>query len=385
MALDPATLSDLLSGVRKYVDKRLRPLERQVAAEDEIPADVVQELRELGLFGLSIPEEHGGLGLGMEEECLVIMELGRTSPAFRSAFGTNVGIGSQGILLAGTDGQKSEWLPAIASGEVITSFALTEPEAGSDAASVRTRAELESDHYVLNGQKIFITNADQASLFTVMARTDPARPGARGVSAFLVPRGLAGITVGKAERKMGQHGTHVCTVTFDDVRVPLSNRLGDEGQGFEIAMRVLDHGRLHIAALCCGIADRLIEEAVAFAKARKQFGKPIAEFQLIQAMIADSVTESLAARALVLETARGKDRGETVTRAAASSKYFASEMVGRVADRVLQIHGGAGYMADYDIERFYRDVRLFRIYEGTSQIQQLIIARETLRAAGQSA
>jgi acyl-CoA dehydrogenase len=381
MALDPETLEALLDAIRRFVAERLRPLERQVAEDDAIPDEIAAEMRALGLFGLSIPPEHGGLGLTMEEECLVVAELGRTSPAFRSAFGTNVGIGSQGLVQCGSDAQRTEWLPRIASGEIVTSFALTEAEAGSDAAAIRTGARRDGDAYVLNGEKVFITNADKAGLFTVLARTGAAGSGAAGISAFLVPREMPGLAVGRPERKMGQQGTHVCTLSFADVRIPVDNRLGPEGEGFRIAMRVLERGRLHIAALCCGTAERLIDDSVAYARTRRQFGKPIADFQLVQAMIADCVTESHAARALVLDTARRMDSGEKVTGRISASKYFASEMVGRVADRAVQIHGGAGYIAEYGIERFYRDVRLFRIYEGTSQIQQLVIARERIAAA----
>ena len=379
MALDLETREQLIDTVRRFVTERLRPLEGKVAEDDAVPDDVVAEMRELGLFGLSIDPEYGGLGLTMEEECLVAVEMGRTSPAFRSVFGTNVGIGSQGLVMFGTDEQKAHWLPAIASGELVTSFALTEPEAGSDSAAVQTRAVRDGDHYVLNGSKRFITNADKAGLFTVMARTNPSEPGARGVSAFLVPADSAGLSIGKPEKKMGQHGAHLCDVVFEDVRVPAANRLGAEGQGFKVAMQVLDRGRLHISAVCVGAAERLIADCVAYARERRQFGKPIAEFQLVQAMIADSRTEAMAARALMLETARKRDEDAAITLEAAAAKYFASEMVGRVADRAVQVFGGAGYIADYGIERFYRDVRLFRIYEGSSQIQQLVIARETLR------
>ena len=380
MSLDPETFSALLDTIRRFVAERLRPLEEQVDRDDEVPEEVVREMRDMGLFGLSIPEEYGGLGLSMSEEVRVALELGRTTPAFRSTFGTNVGIGSQGLVMAGSDAQKAEWLPRIASGEIITSFALTEPGAGSDSASVQTRAIADGDCYRLTGSKRFITNADKASLFTVMART--GEPGAKGVSAFLVPADLPGVSVGKPERKMGQQGAHVCDVHFDEAPVPAANRLGEDGEGFRIAMRVLDRGRLHIAAVCVGIAERLIADSVAYAAERKQFGKPIAEFQLIQAMIADSKTETMAAKALVLEAAALKDTGEPITLEAAAAKYFASETVGRVADRAVQIFGGAGYIADYGIERLYRDVRLFRIYEGTSQIQQIVIARETMKRGG---
>jgi acyl-CoA dehydrogenase len=382
MALDRETRDQLLDALRRFVTERLRPLEAQVSEDDSVPEAIVQEMRDLGLFGLSIPEAYGGLELSMEDECRVVMELCRASPAFRSVIGTNVGIGSQGLVMAGTEAQKQAWLPRIASGEIITSFALTEPEAGSDSAAVRTRAVRDGDHYVLNGAKRFITNADKASLFTVMARTDPDTPGARGVSAFLVPSDAKGLSIGKPERKMGQQGAHVCDVIFEDVRVPVDNRLGPEGDGFKLAMQVLDRGRLHMSGVCVGVAERLIADCVAYASERRQFGQAIASFQMIQAMIADSKTEVLAARALTLETARARDRGEATPLEAAASKLFASEMVGRVADRAVQIFGGAGYIAEYGIERLYRDVRLFRIYEGSSEIQRLIIARETLKRGG---
>lgn len=381
MALDADTFDALIDAVRRFVAERLRPLEAQVENDDAIPADIVAEMREMGLFGLSIAPEYGGLGLSMAEEVRVAMETGRTTPAFRSAFGTNVGIGSQGLVIAGTPEQKAAWLPRIASGEIVTSFALTEPDVGSDSGSVKTRAVRDGDVYRLSGTKRYITNADKANLFTVMARTGD-EPGGRGVSAFLVPRDLPGLRVGTPEKKMGQKGAHVCDVHFNDVPVPAANRLGAEGEGFRIAMKVLDRGRLHIAAVCVGVAERLIADTVAYAGERRQFGKPIAEHQLVQAMIADSKTEALAARALVLQTADAKDRGEDVVLESAAAKLFASEMVGRVADRAVQVHGGAGYIADYGIERLYRDVRLFRIYEGTTQIQQVIVARETMKRGG---
>lgn len=387
MALDADTFDALIDTVRRFVAERLRPLEAEVETADAIPDAVVREMKEMGLFGLSIAEDYGGLGLTMSEEVRVAIELGRTTPAFRSTFGTNVGIGSQGLVMAGNDAQKAEWLPRIASGEIITSFALTEPDVGSDSGSVKTRAVWDpgsgtgAGAYRLSGTKRFITNADKADLFTVMARTGDD-PGARGVSAFLVPRDLAGVSIGEPEKKMGQKGAKVADVIFDEVVVPVENRLGAEGEGFKIAMRVLDRGRLHISAVCVGVAERLIADCVAYANERRQFGKAIAEHQLIQAMIADSKTEALAARALVIETAAAKDAGRDVVLESAAAKYFASEMVGRVADRAVQIFGGAGYIADYGIERLYRDVRLFRIYEGTSQIQQIIIARETLKRGG---
>ena len=382
MALDLETREQLIDTVRRFVSERLRPLEAKVAEDDAMPADVLDEMKALGLYGLSIPEAYGGLDLSMEDECLVAVELGRTSPAFRSAFGTNVGIGSQGLCMFGTDAQKQKYLPGIASGEIITSFALTEPEAGSDSANVQTRAILDGDCYVLNGAKRFITNANKADLFTVMARSDPEKAGAGGVSAFLVERNLPGLSVGKPEKKMGQQGAHICDVIFDNVRVPAENRLGREGEGFKVAMQVLDRGRLHISAVCVGVAERLIADSVAYMSERRQFGQPLSSFQLLQGMIADCKTEALAAKALTLETARKRDAGQAVTMEAAAAKYFASEMVGRVADKAVQIFGGAGYVADHGIERFYRDVRIFRIYEGTSQIQQVVIAREVLKRGG---
>ena len=382
MPLDPQTLGDLITEVRRYVKERLIPLEARVAEEDHVPAEVVDEMRRLGFFGLTTPEEYGGLGLTMVEEVLVDFELGRCSPAFRSVFGTNNGIGSQAIVMAGTEEQKQRYLPRIASGEIIGSFALTEPEAGSDAASLTARAVRDGDDYVLDGTKRFITNAPDAGLFTVMARTDPAVKGAAGISAFLVEAGTPGITIGPKEKKMGQKGAPVADVVFSDCRVPADALLGGvEGRGFYVAMQVLDRGRLGISATLTGFAERILDDMVAYAITRRQFGRPIAEFQLIQAMIADSKADLVAARAMVLESARAQDRGEDISLLGACCKMFTSEALGRVADRNVQVHGGAGYVADYAAERHYRDARLARIYEGTSQIQQLIIARNVTRAA----
>ncbi|GHE48384.1 acyl-CoA dehydrogenase [Camelimonas fluminis] len=380
MALEPETFRQLLDTVERFVRERLIPNEERVAETDEIPEDILAEMRDLGLYGLSAPEEFGGLGLSMAEEAEVVYLLGHASPAFRSAIGTNVGIGSQGIVLDGTEEQKKEWLPKIASGEVVASFALTEPEAGSDSASVRTVARKDGDHYVVNGSKRFITNAARAGMFTLMART--GGPGAGGISAFIVPADLPGIKIGKSEKKMGQQGAHIHDVIFEDCRVPAANIIGGkEGQGFKTAMKTLEKGRLHIAALCCGVADRLIAESVKYASERKQFGQAIGEFQLIQAMLADSKAEAYAALCMVRDAARKRDAGQPVATEASCCKLFASEMVGRVADRAVQIHGGSGYIRDYAVERFYRDVRIFRLYEGTSQVQQLIIARNLLKEA----
>ena len=380
MIKDQQILDQLLETVIRFVSQELIPTEAQVAEQNDIPTELVAKMAELGLFGLSIPTSYGGLGLTMEEECLVALELGRASPAFRTVVGTNIGIGSQGLIMDGRPDQKDYWLPRLASGDVISSFALTEPDAGSDAGSIRTSAVRDGDCYRLNGTKRFITNADKAGLFTVMARTDPDSQGSRGVSAFLVPAQTPGLTIGIPEKKMGQHGTHVCDVVLNDAEIPASALLGtEEGKGFITAMKVLERGRLHISAVCVGIADRLIDESTRYAAQRKQFGQAIGEFQLVQGMLADMKTEWYAGRSMVIDAARKKDLDVTVATESSCCKYFCSEMVGRVADRAVQIFGGAGYIADYGIERFYRDVRIFRLYEGTSQIQQLIIARNMLR------
>ena len=380
MIKDQQILDQLLETVIRFVSQELIPTEAQVAEQNDIPTELIAKMAGLGLFGLSIPTSYGGLGLTMEEECLVALELGRASPAFRTVVGTNIGIGSQGLIMDGRADQKAYWLPRLASGDVIASFALTEPDAGSDAGSIRTSAVRDGDCYRLNGTKRFITNADKAGLFTVMARTDPDSQGSRGVSAFLVPAQTPGLTIGIPEKKMGQHGAHVCDVVLNDAEIPASALLGtEEGKGFVTAMKVLERGRLHISAVCVGIADRLIDESARYAAQRKQFGQAIGEFQLVQGMLADMKTEWYAGRSMVIDAARKKDLDATVATESSCCKYFCSEMVGRVADRAVQIFGGAGYIADYGIERFYRDVRIFRLYEGTSQIQQLIIARNMLR------
>ena len=372
----------LLETVERFVRERLIPAEASVAEHDEVPGEIVEEMRRIGFFGLTIPESHGGFGLTMEEEALVMFAMGRTSPCFRSVFGTTIGIGSQGIVLDGTAAQKAHYLPRLASGEWISSFALTEPDAGSDAASLRTTAVRDGDHYVLNGTKRYITNAPQAAVFTVMARTDGNDKSAAGVSAFIVEAGTPGLAVGKIDKKMGQRGAHTADVVFTDCRVPASQLIGGvEGQGFKTAMKVLEKGRIHLAALCVGTAERMLDDALRYAGERRQFGQAIGDFQLVQAMLADSRAEAYAARCMVVDAARRRDAGQDVAVEASCCKLFASEMCGRVADRAVQIFGGAGYLAEYGIERFYRDVRLFRIYEGTSQIQQLVIARGMLKQA----
>ena len=379
MIRDQETIKQLVDLIERFVRERLVPNEERLATEGRLPDDILEEMKALGLFGLTIPEEYGGLGLTMEEEILVSIALGRTSPAFRSIMGTNNGIGSAAVVFNGTEEQKQKYLPKYASGEWISCFCLTEPEAGSDAASLKTTAVRDGDHYVLNGTKRYITNAKVAHTFNVMARTDPDNKGARGISSFIVERDTPGITLGSVDKKMGQAGSMTCDVIFEDCRVPAENLIGEEGEGFVTAMKVLDRGRLHISGVSVGVAERLIHDSLEYALQRKQFGKPISEQQLIQGMLADSQTETYAAKCMTLETARKRDSGENVSTESSACKLFATEMVGRVADRAVQIHGGAGYMSEYAVERFYRDVRLFRLYEGTSQIQQVIIARNMMR------
>ncbi|MEO7159214.1 MAG: acyl-CoA dehydrogenase family protein [Polaromonas sp.] len=386
MIRDQETMTALLDTVSRFVRERLVPTETVVEETDQIPPAIVQEMKDMGLFGLTVPEEYGGFALTMEEEALVIMELGKTSPSFRSLIGTSVGIGSQGIVLDGTPEQKAKYLPKLATGEMIASFALTEPDAGSDAASLRTTAirgtDGDGDHYIVNGTKRYITNAPQAGIFTLMARTDPSNKGAGGVSAFIVEAGTPGLSIGKIDKKMGQRGAHIADVIFENCRVPASQLIGGkEGQGFKTAMKVLEKGRIHIAALCVGVAERMLKDALTYAIDRKQFGQSITSFQMVQAMLADSQTELYAARCMVMDAARKRDDGLNVSTEASCCKLFASEMCGRVADRAVQIFGGAGYLSEYSIERFYRDVRIFRLYEGTSQIQQIVIARNMVREA----
>ncbi|MFT4810642.1 MAG: acyl-CoA dehydrogenase [Paraglaciecola sp.] len=380
MIRDIEMLNQFLDTISKFVRDRLVPAENEVAENDAIPDDIVQEMKDMGLFGMTIPEEYGGLGLTMEEEVLVAIELGRTSPAFRSLIGTNNGIGSAAIVFDGTEKQKQTYLPKYASGELIGSFCLTEPDVGSDAAAVKTTAVKKGDEYIINGTKRYITNAPRAGTFTVMARTDASIKGAKGISAFIVDATTAGISLGPKDKKMGQQGSYTCDVIFENCHVPADSIIGGvAGKGFITSMKVLDRGRLHISALSVGIAERLINDALRYAIDRTQFGKPIAEHQMIQVMLADSKAEAYAAKCMVLDAARQKDLGNKITTEASCCKLFATEMVGRVADKAVQIHGGAGYISEYAVERFYRDVRLFRLYEGTTQIQQMIIARNMIK------
>ncbi|SES69669.1 acyl-CoA dehydrogenase family protein [Oceanicella actignis] len=382
--VDEETFAQLIDAVDRFVEERLIPAEPRVEAEDEIPPEIVSQMREMGLYGLTIPEEYGGLGLSMSQEVRLVERLCRASLAFRSLIGTNLGIGSQGILMDGTEEQKAHWLPRLASGEVTASFALTEPDYGSDAAHIRTSARRDGNDFVINGVKRYITNAPRAGVFTLMARTNPDDPGAGGVTAFLVPADAPGLELGPPDRKMGQRGAKTCDVRLTDVRVPQDAIIGgpqNEGKGFRTAMKVLDRGRIHISAVAVGTAQRMLDEALRYAMERVQFGKPIVEHQLVQALLADSQAELLAARAMVRETAALYDREGRAQLEASACKLFCTEMAGRVADRAVQVHGGAGYMAEYPVERLYRDVRLLRIYEGTSQIQQMLVARQMARRA----
>lgn len=371
-----------LDSIRRFTNEKLIPAEHQVEEEDAVPEPLVEEMRRLGLFGMTIPQEFGGLGLSMEQQVRATFEFTRASCVYRARFSTTLGLCSQAILFNGTDAQKSEWLPKLASGEATASFALTEPQAGSDAGALTTKAAKQDDVYVINGQKCYITNAPEADVFVVMARTDPETTNAKGISAFIVPADTPGIEVAPWDRKLGNHGSHTAQIFFDDCRVDASNLLGDtEGAGFKNAMAGINVARMHVAATCVGQADRLIEMGRDYAMGREQFGHPIADFQAIQHMLAESYAETLAARSMILETARRIDQGERPLADMSSCKLFASEMVCRVADRALQMHGGAGYMAAFDVERFYRDVRLFRIFEGASEVHKMIISREMLKEA----
>ena len=377
-------LADVLASVRTFIRSEVVPLEEQIDRDDAIPEAIVAQCKEMGLYGFTIPEEYGGLGLSVSEEVQLVFELGWTTPSLRSLFGTNNGIAGHVLLEGGTEEQKKTWLPRLASGQVTASFGLTEAEAGSDPAGLTTRAHRDGSDWIINGAKRYITNAPVVDVIMVFARTDPEATGSRGISTFLVPTDTPGLSVSPKDAKMGQAGAWTADVHLDEVRVPGEAVVGGDAgihKGFRIAARCLAHGRVHIAALCVGMADRLVHETVEYARTREQGGRPIGSFQLVQGLVADSVTDHRAGRALVLDVAGAYDAGTDTIAGPAAAKYFCSEMVGRVADRAVQVHGGAGYMRGVAVERFYRDARLFRIYEGTSQIQQVIIARQALGAA----
>jgi acyl-CoA dehydrogenase len=379
--VNPDDFTTVLSEVRRFVRERVVPLEAQIDEKDEMPAEIREAAKQMGLFGFALPEEYGGLGLSMYEEVQLMFELGYTTPSLRSMFGTNNGIAGHVLMVGGTEEQKTEWLPRLASGEVTASFALTEAEAGSDPSTLTTHARLDGDEWVINGSKRYITNAPLADVFMTFARTDPDAPRTRGISTFLVPANTPGLTVAPKDHKMGQFGAWTADVFYDDVRVPASALVGGEAglnRGFSTAMGCIAHGRVHISALCVGMAERLVDESVEYARTREQSGRAIGSFQLVQGLIADSQTDYYVGRATVLEAARNFDSGTDTKIGPSCTKYFASEMVWRVADRAVQVHGGAGYMRGVAVERFYRDARLFRIYEGTSQVQQVIIAKALL-------
>jgi acyl-CoA dehydrogenase len=375
-------LREILAAVREFVRNVVVPAEDDIEATDEIPVRIRDAAAAMGLYGFAIPAAYGGLGLSLPEEVRLVFELGYAAPAFRSLFGTNNGIAGHVLLEGGTEKQRAEYLPRLASGEWTASFALTEPEAGSDPSTLVTSAFPDGGDWVVTGTKRFITNAPYADVFMVFARTDPEAPASRGISALLVERGRPGLSVAPKDRKMGQAGAVTADVHLDGVRVPAEQLIGEvPGTGLATAMRCLAHGRIHIAALCVGLMQRLVDESARWAVTRRQSGHQIGDFQLVQGMLADSQTDLMAGRSLVIEAARAYQAGEDRRIGPSCAKYFASEAVGRVADRAVQIHGGAGYMRGVPVERLYRDARLFRLYEGTSQIQQVIIAREMLRAA----
>ena len=384
MIRDRERLDHLLEDVRQFVRDQAIPNEGRVEAADEVPTEIVDEMRRRAYFGWSIPQRWGGSGLTTEELALANMEIAQCTVAFRARIGTNTGIGAETIVQHGNDAQRDRYLPLLARGEWTSCFALTEPEAGSDATALKTRAQRTEGGWVLNGAKRYITNAPIADLFTVFARTDDSERGGRGITAFLIERGTQGLSTGTPHRKMGQAGSPVSEVFLNDVKVGDETVLGSVGGGFRAAMQTLNKQRINLAALCIGPAIRMLDEALRHARTRQQFGRAIGEFQLVQAMLADSKVEISAARSLVLETARKRDAGEDVTMDVSMCKLFASEMAGRVADRMVQVFGGAGYCADIggSIERLFRDVRLFRLYEGTSQVHQLNIARQLLQDDG---
>ncbi|MBI4965035.1 MAG: acyl-CoA dehydrogenase family protein [Desulfomonile tiedjei] len=368
----------LVDTVKKFVDRKVDPLAQRIEEEDRVPDEILDQCKALGLFGLSIPSEYGGVGIDMVGKCLVFEQLGRTCNGFTTLIGAHNGIGSVGIVEMGTEEQKKKYLPRIASGETIGAFALTEPNAGSDAAAIRTRAERKGDHYVLNGTKHFITNGPIAGVYTVMAVTDKSR-GAKGITSFIVDREAPGLSVGKIEKKMGLHGSSTSEIIFEDCVVPVENVLGEEGQGYVNALKILANGRAGLAARNLGSMQKLLELSVRYSQERIQFDQPIANFQAVGHLLADMAVDVESTRSFTYRVAWMVDQGMKVIKEAAMVKYFASEAYCRVADKAVQVFGGMGYMAELPIERYYRDARITRIYEGTSEIQKNIIAAQLLR------
>ena len=379
MPIDKDSFDEFLGTIRRFVRERLIPNEARVAEDDAIPDDIVADMKSLGLFGLAIPEDYGGLGLSMEEEVLVIFEIARASPAFRSYFATNVGIGSQAIVMDGTEEQKRRYLPRLASGEIIGSFALTEPNSGSDAASLQTTARRDGDFYVLNGTKRFITNAPEAGVFTVMARTDPDKKGADGISAFVVDRDTAGLTVGKPDRKMGQRGAHTADVIFENCRVPRDAVIGGvEGQGFKQLMATFESARIQTAARAVGVAQSALELGLKYAIERKQFGQEIFHFPRVSNKLVMIAAELMAARQITYFAARRKDSGKRCDLEAGMAKLLAARVAWAAADNALQIHGGNGFAVEYPISRVLADARILNIFEGAGEIQAMVIGRRLL-------
>ena len=385
--MDQDTFEQFHDQLQRYVRERLLPAEQDVIEKDAVPEDILSEMKDMGLFGLTVPEDFGGAGLNITQYAKVVQTMAYAAPAFRSIFSINVGMFNSAIKNGGTEAQKAEWWPRIAEG-AIACFGLTEPGSGSDSAAMQTMARPDPDGngWVLNGTKRYITNAPHADVALIMARTEKdALPKNAHVSAFIVPMDTPGVSVGSPDKKMGQAGSHIADVMLDDVHVPGDALLGGEtGQGFRFAMMSLDNGRISVGAASAGYARRALDSATKYATERQAFGEPIANFQLIQQMLAESWTEIYAAEAMMADVTARVDRGEDTVKHAAAFKVFASEMCGRVVDRVVQIYGGAGYLAEYDAERFFRDARIYRIYEGTTQILQLQIAKRLLRehAAG---
>jgi acyl-CoA dehydrogenase len=378
--MDADVFEQFIEQLHRYVRERLIPAEKQIIETDLIPDEILSEMRDMGLFGLTIPEEFGGAGMNISQYVRTIRELSYAMPCFRSITSINIGMVCSALKNGGTAEQKAEWLPRLAAGD-IASFGLTEPGSGSDSAAMQTTATRSGNGYVLSGTKRYITNAPFAKVALIMARTNKdALPKNAHVSAFMVPMDSLGISVGKSDKKMGQAGSHIADIVMDDVYVPGEALLGgEEGKGFVTAMQSLDNGRLSVGAAAAGYARRALDSALRYANERKAFGEPIANFQLIQQMLAESEIEIYAAECMLEDAARRADAGERVLRQAAAAKVFATEMCGRVVDRVVQIYGGAGYLAEYEAERFFRDARVYRIYEGTTQILQLQIAKHMLR------
>jgi len=378
----PDELQLLARTVRDFVETRLHPIEQQIEERDEIPDEIVREMAALGFFGLPFPAEYGGAGAGDLGYCLALEQFGRTSAAFSNLIGAHTSIGSMSIYLGGTDEQKRRYLPDLTAGRKLAAFSLTEPSSGSDAASIQTTARKDGGRWLLNGTKIWVTNGPIADVVVVYAANDRAKGARGGITAFIVERQFKGFRVGKIDEKMGLRGSKTGELIFEDCEVPEGNVLGGEvGTGFRTALGALDIGRVSLAAGAVGTAQFLLELGIAHAKRRKQFGQPIAANQAIQWMLADSAVEIHAARLMVYDAAAKLDRGVRASREAAMVKLYASELANRVADRVLQIHGGMGYMKDSPVERAYRDVRILRIYEGTSEVQRLIIAEDLLTDA----